>query len=161
MLQGRGRVGGRLAPEADTYNYAETGGPNRRVADMWMFTPKSCCQSGQTTRVRISRRELAASVTRKQIQFHAHWLIRRATQPISRIYSHDQLVKVGTERCSPERDVSSRTSPLAVEALVPRRRSLVSVAVLDLSANVKGKSGVRSFPSCASASEEGPSCSTS
>lgn len=44
MLQ-EGASGRGLAPDTDTYNYTETRGPNSGVADMWMFTLKSCCQT--------------------------------------------------------------------------------------------------------------------
>lgn len=76
MLQERESVeGGRLAPEADTYNYTETRRPNSRVADMWMFTLKSCCQSvakqRATGELAAERKQLAASVIRKQIQFYS------------------------------------------------------------------------------------------
>lgn len=76
MLQERGSAGGKLAPEADTYNYTETRGPNRGVADMWMFTLKSCCQSvaqqPSSGELAAEREQLAASVIPKQIQLYGH-----------------------------------------------------------------------------------------
>lgn len=65
MLQ-EGASGGRLAPDADTYNYAETRGPNNLVADMWMFTLKSGCQTVAKQcapgELPAERKQLAASV---------------------------------------------------------------------------------------------------
>lgn len=105
MLQGSGSAGGRLAPEADTYNYMETRGPNRGVADMWMFTLKSCCQrvakqqaSGELA---AEREQLAASVTRKQTQFYEHWLIRPAPRSGRNVFEPRRSLESEIFRTSP------------------------------------------------------------